>query len=83
MGRRVVLGAGCTVLGDVAIGDDCTVGAGSIVTKEVPPGSTVVGVNKIVTREGAAAAAEPGGAAPPAGAASGASDADYTWYYDI
>lgn len=83
VGRRVVLGAGCTVLGDVAIGDDCTVGAGSIVTKEVPPGSTVVGVNKIVTREGAAAAAEPGGAAPPAGAASGASDADYTWYYDI
>ena len=50
VGSRVVLGAGCTVLGDIRVGDDCTVGALGIVTKEVPDGSTVIGVNKIVVR---------------------------------
>lgn len=86
VGSRVVLGAGCTVLGDVAIGDDCTIGAGGIVTKRVPSGSTVVGVNKIVTREPPAAAAAAalvvaeGEAAEPAAEPI---EADYTWYYNL
>ena len=50
VGSRVVMGAGSTVLGDIAIGDDCTVGAAAIVTKPVPASETVIGVNQIVKR---------------------------------
>ena len=39
-----MLGAGSTVLGDIAVGDGCTVGAAAIVTRAVPDGATVVGV---------------------------------------
>ena len=84
IGSRVVLGAGCTVLGDITVGDDCTVGAAGIVTKDVPAGSTVVGVNKIVSREepppDSEAAAK---SAEPSLANVKVSDDDYTWMYDI
>jgi serine O-acetyltransferase len=77
VGSRVVLGAGSTILGDIEVGDDCTVGAGSIVTKDVPAGSTIVGVNNIVTRR------KP----PPAQDTDSPTDQeaedDYTWFYDI
>jgi len=43
-GSRVVLGAGAKVLGPIDIGDGARVGAGSVVTRAVPPGVTVVGV---------------------------------------
>jgi len=33
----------------IRVGDGATVGAAAIVTKEVPDGATVVGVNKFVT----------------------------------
>jgi serine O-acetyltransferase len=72
IGSRVILGAGCTVLGDVTVADGSTVGALGIVTKDVPEGSTVIGVNKIVSRP------EPATAETPA-----AKQDDYTWYYDI
>ena len=48
----MILGAGSTVLGDITVGDGCTVGAAAIVTRDVPDGSTVVGVNKVVERRG-------------------------------
>src|SRR5262245_36964173 len=44
VGKRVVIGAGARVLGPILIGDDARVGAGSVVTRPVAPGSTVVGV---------------------------------------
>ena len=44
IGDRVMLGAGCVVLGPVTVGDDCAIGAQSVVTKDVPAGSVVVGV---------------------------------------
>lgn len=44
IGRDVWLGAGVTVLGGVCIGDGCIVGAGAVVTKELPPGSIAYGV---------------------------------------
>jgi serine O-acetyltransferase len=44
----VILGAGATVLGDIVIGKGVTVGASAIVTRPVPQGCTVVGVNKIL-----------------------------------
>ena len=55
VGSGVILGAGCTVLGDIAIGDGGTVGASAIVTVDVPDGTTVVGVNKLVQKKDPAA----------------------------
>ena len=71
VGRACVLGAGATVLGDVAVGDGATVGAGAIVTRDVPAGSTFVGVNKLVEK-------------PPPAAADGGEEVDpFSWFYDI
>ncbi len=41
--RGVLLGAGCTVLGNIEIGEGAKIGAGSIVLEAVPPYTTVVG----------------------------------------
>ena len=38
------LGANATLLGDITIGEEAAVGAGSVVTQDVAPGATVVGV---------------------------------------
>ena len=44
VGDRVVIGAGAKVLGPIKIGDDSRIGANSVVVKEVPSSSVVVGV---------------------------------------
>ena len=44
LGKNVVVGAGAKLLGNIKIGDNTKIGAGSVVVKEVPPNSTVVGV---------------------------------------
>jgi serine O-acetyltransferase len=44
IGRGVVLSTGATVIGDVSIGDFAKIGAGSVVTSDVPAGCTAVGV---------------------------------------
>jgi UDP-2-acetamido-3-amino-2,3-dideoxy-glucuronate N-acetyltransferase len=41
--RRASLGSGAVILGGVRIGAGATVGAGAVVTRDVPPGVTVVG----------------------------------------
>ncbi len=41
--RGATVGSGATVLGGVRIGAGATVGAGAVVTKDVAPGTTVVG----------------------------------------
>ncbi|HWA24091.1 MAG TPA: acyltransferase [Lacunisphaera sp.] len=55
IGRDVWLGAGVIVLGGVTLGDGCIVGAGAVVTKDVPPGAIVHGVPATVKgwRQGA------------------------------
>jgi len=44
IGNHVVVGANAQVIGSFTVGDHARVGAGSVVLKEVPAGSTVVGV---------------------------------------
>lgn len=43
IGDNVTLGANVTVIGGITIGDNCIIGAGSVVVKSVPPNSIVVG----------------------------------------
>ncbi|NQS75378.1 MAG: serine O-acetyltransferase [Peptococcaceae bacterium] len=53
IGNNVVVSAGAKVLGAFTVGDNSKIGAGSVVLKEVPPDSTVVGVpGKVVARNG-------------------------------
>jgi serine O-acetyltransferase len=53
IGDRVVIGANATVLGNITIGNDVRIGAGSVVVKDVPNNSTVVGVpGQIIERDG-------------------------------
>jgi acetyltransferase-like isoleucine patch superfamily enzyme len=44
VGRRTSLGSGAVILCGVKIGEGALVGAGAVVTKDVPPGGTVAGV---------------------------------------
>jgi serine O-acetyltransferase len=44
IGRGVLLSTGATILGDISIGDFAKIGAGSVVTCDVPSGCTAVGV---------------------------------------
>ncbi|HTV64686.1 MAG TPA: serine O-acetyltransferase [Bryocella sp.] len=51
--NNVVIGAGARVLGNIVIGENSRVGAGSVVLRDVPDNSTVVGVpGHIVFRHG-------------------------------
>ena len=50
VGNRVVVGTGAAVLGNIKLGDDVKVGAGSVVVHSVPEGSTVVGIPGRVVR---------------------------------
>ena len=51
--ESVVVGGGAKILGNITIGRNCRIGAGSVVLRNVPENSTVVGVpGHIVFREG-------------------------------
>lgn len=53
LGNRISVGSGAKLLGNITIGDNCRVGAGSVVLRSVPPNSTIVGVpGHIVLRDG-------------------------------
>lgn len=43
IGRRVWIGSNSTILPGVSIGDNAVIGAGSVVTKDVPPNAIVAG----------------------------------------
>lgn len=53
-GKKVVIGKNCwvgcnvSILPGVTIGDNCVIGASSIITKNIPKNSVVVGVNKVI-----------------------------------
>ena len=51
--ERVVVGDGAKILGNITVGKNCRIGAGSVVLRNVPDDSTVVGVpGHIIFREG-------------------------------
>jgi maltose O-acetyltransferase len=43
VGSRVWIGGGTILLPGISIGDDCVIGAGSVVTKDIPPRTLAVG----------------------------------------
>ncbi|KYD13653.1 MAG: serine O-acetyltransferase [Caldibacillus debilis] len=50
---NVLIATGAKVLGSITIGENSKIGAGSVVLKDVPPNSTVVGIpGKVVRRDG-------------------------------
>jgi serine O-acetyltransferase len=50
LGNDVVVGTGAKVLGNIRVGDNVKIGAGSVVVRPVPDNSTVVGVPGRVVR---------------------------------
>ena len=53
IGNNVVVSSGAKVLGSFKVGDNSKIGSGSVVLKEVPPNSVVVGVpGRVVSRDG-------------------------------
>lgn len=53
VGSHVLISTGAKVLGSITIGDWAKIGAGSVVLKDVPPHSTVVGIpGRIIIQNG-------------------------------
>lgn len=53
LGKNVTVGVNAAVLGAITIGDNSKIGGGSVVVKDVPPNSTVVGVPaRLVMQDG-------------------------------
>ena len=51
--RNVVVGTGAAVMGAITVGEGTRIGAGSVVVKDVPPNSVVVGIpGKVISRDG-------------------------------
>jgi serine O-acetyltransferase len=44
IGNRVDIGVGACILGGVTVGDDCVIGANSVVLRDLPAGATALGV---------------------------------------
>jgi serine acetyltransferase len=44
IGRNVNIGAGAKIIGDVIVGDGASIGANSVVTRDVRPGAVMVGI---------------------------------------
>ena len=51
LGSDIVVGSGAKVLGPINIGDNCKIGANSVVLDDIPEGSTVVGVKAEIKRK--------------------------------
>ena len=50
---NVVVGVGAAILGDILVGENAQIGAGSVVVKDVPPNATVVGIpGRVVSKDG-------------------------------
>jgi len=70
VGNHVKIGAGAMILGNIPIENDVVVGAAAIVTVPVKQGETVVGINRVLSKEQKQSAEEAGRERE-------------TWMYDI
>jgi serine O-acetyltransferase len=53
IGNNVLLGMGAKVLGNITVGDGARIGANAVVTRDVPPNTSVVGVpGRILVQDG-------------------------------
>ncbi len=52
IGNNVVISSGAKVLGPFRVGDNCKIGSGSVVLKEIPDDCTVVGVPGHIVKKG-------------------------------
>ncbi len=50
LGNNVMVGSGARILGPFKVGDNACIAAGAVVLREVPPGSTAVGVPARIVR---------------------------------
>lgn len=48
LGNHVMVGSGAKILGPIQIGDYVKIGANSVVLKNIPNDSTVVGINRVI-----------------------------------
>ena len=48
VGDNCVFGANSSIIGDITIGNNVTVGAGAVITKDIPDNAIVVGANMII-----------------------------------
>ena len=53
IGNRVLIATNAIVIGNVTIGDDAIIGAGAVITKDVPPGVVVVGNPQRIIKQSA------------------------------
>ena len=51
IGNNVMISTGAKVLGSITVGDNSKIGAGSVVIRDVPPNSTVVGIPGRVAKQ--------------------------------
>ncbi|MCL2761098.1 MAG: serine O-acetyltransferase [Desulfuromonadales bacterium] len=59
IGNNVVIGSGAKILGPFSVGDNSKIGSNSVVVKEVPPNSSVVGIPGRVVMAGDAPSEKP------------------------
>ena len=53
IGNNVLLGMGAKVLGNITVGDGARIGANAVVTRDVPPNTSVIGVpGRILVQDG-------------------------------
>ena len=49
--KNVIIADGAKILGPIVIGENSVIGAGSIITKDIPPNSIAFGVNKFKPKD--------------------------------
>lgn len=54
VGNNVMIGAGAKLLGEIDVGDDCVIGANSVVRTSVPAGCIAVGVPAVIKEKSTA-----------------------------
>lgn len=50
IGDNVWIGPNVSIFGDITIGNNVKIGAGSVIFKNVPDNATVVGINRIILK---------------------------------